>query len=87
MNNIPKEEANISLDNGNYKLDVYTDFDSVHVYTAGFTEHEMLITDENDDIYKGLTLECSSLAPEFKKAKEHYTYHVKYVFRRKSDEN
>lgn len=87
LNTIPKEEANISLDNGNYKLDVYTDFDSVHVYTAGFTEHEMLITDENDDIYKGVTLECSSLAPEFKKAKEHYTYHVKYVFRRKSDEN
>ena len=87
LENIPKEEANISLDNGNYKMDIYTDFDSVHLYTGGFTDHDVLINDDLDDIYRGVALECSSLYPEFKKKKEHYIHFVKYVFRRKSDEN
>lgn len=87
LDELPRTEANISLSNGNYKLDVYTDYDSVHVYTGGFTDHDVLINDDLDDVYKGVTLECSSLAPEFTKKKEHNIHHVKYVFRRKSDEN
>lgn len=84
---VGEAESNICLDYGNYKMDVYTDFDSVHLYTGGFTSRDLLITDEHDDVYKGLTLECTSLYPEFKKAKEHYSHKVKYVFRRKSDES
>ena len=83
---LDKTEANISLDYGNYKMDIYTDFDSVHFYSGGFSEHDLLINDDYDDVFRGLALECSSLSPEFTKAKEHYIHHVKYVFRRKSDE-
>ena len=83
---LDKTESNISLDYGNYKMDIYTDFDSVHFYSGGFSEHDLLINDDYDDVYRGLALECSSLSPEFTKAKEHYIHHVKYVFRRKSDE-
>ena len=83
---VEEAEANISLASGFYKLDIYTNFDSVHVYTNGFTNHDLLISDDYDDVYRGIALECSSLAPEFTPAKQHYVHHVKYVFRRKSDE-
>ena len=86
LEKISKEEPNITLNNGKYQMDIYTDFDAVHIYTGGFTSHDVLVTGDNDDVYKGVTLECTSLYPEFKNKNEHYVHFVKYVFRRKSDE-
>lgn len=86
LNPVDKNEYNISLDYDNYKLEIYTDFDGVHVYTGGFSNHELLINDDLDDVFKGVALECCNIYPEFVKGKEKYTHKVKYVFRRKSDE-
>ena len=83
---VENAEANISLQNGNYYLNIYTDFDAVHLYTGGFTEHDLLLDDDYDDIYKGMALECSNLSPEFVKKGEIYQHRIKYQFRRKTDE-
>ena len=86
LDDVPNTEAKLSLAAGNYKLEIFTDFDSVHVYTNGFTTHDELINGDRDDIYRGIALECSNLTPEKKKKKEHYIHYIKYNFRRKSDE-
>ena len=86
LEDVPSSEAKVSLGAGNYKLEIFTDFDAVHVYTNGFSEHDELINGDRDDIYRGVALECSNLTPEFIKRKEHYNHYIKYNFRRKSDE-
>lgn len=83
---VDDNESQVSLDCGNYKLNIYTDFNAVHVYTSGFTSHDELINEDYDDIYRGIALECSNFYPEEVKARTPYSHFVKYKFRRKSDE-
>lgn len=74
--------GNIVLESKRYRLDISTDFDAVHVYTGGFTDADELINGSRDDVYKGVTMECTSLYPEYKKKGEHYVHHVRYSFKK-----
>lgn len=84
---VDDNEPQIYLSNGNYRLSITTDFDSVHVYTDGFgSPNDEFIEEDYNGPFRGVALEVSSSTPEFKHKKEHYIHHVKYSFKRKSDE-
>ena len=83
---LPISEAKVSLAGELYRMNIYTDFDAVQVYTDGFSNNDELLDDEYDAIHRGVALECSNQYPEFVKKGEHYKHFIRYNFWRKTDE-
>ena len=71
----------IVLRNDKYQLEIYTDFDGVHVYTSGFTDHDILINGRKEALYNGVALECHNIYPERVEKNTHYQHFIKYILK------